>query len=146
MRDSPLRRGLRVRLAVWGLLVMVASPACWGCWNLGNQRISWGPEAFASLNEISWVRDMTWLLILSFIFHRRFPSPKKTMIFTMHIHFPCSFSTKSDSCHFCPRENCRSRRYVQVSAGGDHTLLLRSDGKALMIGDIWPLRVPWAES
>ena len=33
-------------------------------------------------------------------------------------------------------------RYVQVSAGGNHTLLLRSDGKALMIGDIWPFRVP----
>ena len=23
-------------------------------------------------------------------------------------------------------------------------MLLRSDGKALMIGDIWPFRVPWA--
>lgn len=32
-------------------------------------------------------------------------------------------------------------RYVQVSAGGNHTLLLRSDGKAFMIGDIWPFRV-----
>ena len=30
---------------------------------------------------------------------------------------------------------------MQVSAGGNHTLLLRSDGKAFMIGDIWPFRV-----